>query len=102
MQMFRATLILCAIFNLIALSAFETSFAGATDQPEKTVPQGNDPPGPDNGVPLPPRQDGEVIPPPPIGDEGIYTDAPNPDAGHDKEVIPPPPSPNEESGGNPR
>jgi hypothetical protein len=36
------------------------------------------------------------IPPPPTGDEGIYTDAPNPEAGHEKEVIPPPDAPSEE------
>jgi hypothetical protein len=58
--------------------------------PEQTAPQGEDPPGADNGeVPLPPEQNG-VIPPPDIGDEGIHTEVPNPDAGHDKEVIPPP------------
>ena len=33
----------------------------------------------------------------PVGDEGIYTKVPNPEAGHDKEVIPPPGSP----GGDP-
>jgi hypothetical protein len=38
-----------------------------------------------------------VIPPPPMGDEGIYTKVPNPEAGHEKEVIPPPGSP----GGDP-
>jgi hypothetical protein len=32
----------------------------------------------------------DVIPPPKIGDERIYTEAPNPDAGHKEEVIPPP------------
>ena len=26
----------------------------------------------------------------PLGDEGIYTKVPNPEAGHEKEVIPPP------------
>ena len=31
-----------------------------------------------------------VIPPPPVGDEGIYTRVPNPEAGHEKVVIPPP------------
>jgi hypothetical protein len=31
-----------------------------------------------------------VILPPPVGDEGIYTKVPNPEAGHEKEVIPPP------------
>jgi hypothetical protein len=58
---------------------------------EKTVPQGQDPPGGDNGEPVaPPAQDDGVITPPPIGDEDIHTDVPNPDAGHEEEVIPPP------------
>jgi hypothetical protein len=30
-----------------------------------------------------------VIEPPDIGDEGIHTDVPAPDAGHPEEVIPP-------------
>lgn len=100
MRKLHATLIFCAVFTLVLPSAFEDSFAGATNQPEKTIPQGEDPPGADNGEPLPTPQDGEVITPPPIGDEEIYTDAPNPHAGHDKEVIPPP-APNEQSGGDP-
>src|SRR5262249_2325136 len=37
-----------------------------------------------------------VIAPPPTGDEGIFTDAPNPNAGHEQEVIPPPDKPTEE------
>ena len=38
-----------------------------------------------------------MIKPPPVGDEDIYTEAPNPEAGHTKEVIPTPGSP----GGDP-
>jgi hypothetical protein len=62
-----------ATLALIAPSALEASFAGATDTPEKTVPQGQDPPGADNGqqLILPRAEDKEVIPPPPIGDEDI-------------------------------
>jgi hypothetical protein len=45
---------------------------------------------------LPPRRYKDVIPPPATGDEGIYTDAPNPEAGHENEVIPPPNRPSEE------
>lgn len=87
----RCAAILWATLALITPTAFEASFAGATDTPETTVPQGQDPPGADNGEQLSPPPDGEeVIPPPPIGDEDIYTQAPNPEAGHDKEVIPPP------------
>ena len=62
------------------------------------IPQGKDPPGTDEeqGT-APPAEHKGVIPPPPVGDEGIYTKVPNPEAGHDKEVIPPPGSP----GGDP-
>jgi hypothetical protein len=35
---------------------------------------------------LPPSEHKDGISPPPIGDEGIFTDAPNPEAGHEKEV----------------
>ena len=58
-----------------------------------------DPPGADNGgQPTPPLvQHKGVIEPPPIGDEDIYTQAPNPHAGHEEEVIPPPGTP----GGDP-
>jgi hypothetical protein len=92
MRRFYATATLWATLSLIVPSAFGTSFAGATDEPEKTVPQGQDPPGADNGEqPIPPRaEDNKVIPPPPIGDEDIHTEAPNPEAGHEEEVIPPP------------
>jgi hypothetical protein len=78
--------------------------ARATDAPEKTVPQGNDPPGADNGdqptAPL--AQHKGVIQPPPIGDEDIYTQAPNPDAGHEEEVIPPPSTPGGDPNAEPR
>ena len=78
---------------------FAASPADATDAPEKTVPQGADPPGADNGdQPTPPLiQHKGVIPPPPTGDQGIYTQAPDPGAGHEGEVIPPPGTP----GGDP-
>jgi hypothetical protein len=78
---------------------YAASLAGATDAPETTVPQGTDPPGADNGeLPTPPLvQHKGVIEPPPIGDEDIYTQAPNPHAGHEEEVIPPPGTP----GGDP-
>lgn len=103
MRRFYATATLWATLALVASSAFEASFAGATDTPEKTVPQGQDPPGADTGEqPSPPlAKDKEVIPPPPIGDEDIYTDAPNPEAGHEEEVIPPP-APGEEPSVKPR
>jgi hypothetical protein len=78
---------------------FAASPRGATDAPEKTVPQGNDPAGADTGdQPTPPLVPHKgVIEPPTIGDEDIYTQAPNHDAGHEEEVIPPPGTP----GGDP-
>ena len=79
-----------ALWAILALFMPSTSFAGASGEPDKSVPQGQDPPGADDGQPLLPPKDEEVIPPPPIGDEDIYTDAPNPHAGHEEEVIPPP------------
>ena len=86
------TAALGATLAFIAPSGFVASFAGAAGEPEKTVPQGKDPPGADNGQQQsPPTEDKEVIPPPPIGDEDIHTEAPNPEAGHEEEVIPPPP-----------
>jgi hypothetical protein len=64
--------------------------AGPGGELEKTVPQGQDPPGADGQQQTPPTPDKEVIPPPAIGDEDIHTEVPNPGAGHEKEVIPPP------------
>ena len=83
---------------------FAASPAGATDAPEKTVPQGTDPPGADNGdQPTPPLvQHKGVIQPPPTGDEDIYTQAPNPHAGHEEEVIPPPDTPGGDPNAEPR
>lgn len=72
--------------------------------PEQAAPQGRDPPGADNGAPQtpPPAEHDGVIPPPDIGDEGIHTDAPNPDAGHEEEVIPPPGTPGGDPNVDPR
>jgi len=104
MRMFYLTTTLGAALALIAPSGFETSLAGVNDAPEETVPQGSDPPGAENGEQWSPLTEHKgVIHPPPIGDEGIYTQAPNPEAGHDEEVIPPPPpAPDEERRVNPR
>jgi hypothetical protein len=86
-------LLLVTLVTAVALSApaFSSTMLLAAE-PEQTVPQGNDPPGPDgDGEPTaPPTEHNGVITPPPTGDEGIHTEAPNPDAGHDEEVIPPP------------
>ena len=75
--------------------AFASSRAHAQDN---AIPQGQDPPGTDEQQKTaPPAEHKGVIPPPPVGDEGIYTEVPNPEAGHEKEVIPPPGTP----GGDP-
>jgi hypothetical protein len=69
----------------------------APQTPEKTVPQGSDPPGADDDAQSAPTTKHEgVITPPKTGDEGIYTQAPNPNAGTEEEVIPPPGSPGSE------
>src|SRR4026208_1368121 len=95
----------CAIIALIFLGScfgIETALAassGGANTVEKTIPQGKDPPGTDEEQrTAPPAEHKGVIPPPPVGDEGIYTKVPNPEAGHEKEVIPPPGSP----GGDPK
>ena len=74
----------------LAMTAACTGYTFAAD-PEQSTPQGEDPPGADEGgVDMPsPSEHGEVIPPPAIGDEEIHKDVPNPDAGTDEEVIPP-------------
>ena len=93
---------------MLVLSAWAGSESGgssarAEQSIEKTVPQGEDPPGADGEQPTtPPTERNGVITPPPIGDEDIYTDVPNPEAGHDKEVIPPPGSPEGNSNIQPR
>ena len=76
-----------------------TFAASPDDTTEKTIPQGQDPPGADEEeqTTQPPAERQGVIKPPPVGDEDIYTEAPNPEAGHNKDVIPAPGSP----GGDP-
>lgn len=93
-------LIRAALFAGLTLLAPTLHAAQAmAASPEQTAPQGEDPPGADDdasGTPPMVEHNG-VIEPPPTGDEGIHTDAPDPDAGHDEEVIPPPGT----AGGNP-
>jgi|SRR6476659_9499297 len=76
---------------LVPGTAFAASSGDTHNTVEKTVPQGEDPPGTDEeqGT-APPAEHKGVITPPPVGDGGIYTKVPNPEAGHEKEVIPPP------------
>jgi hypothetical protein len=78
-------------FCLVPETAFAASSGDTHNGVEKTIPQGKDPPGTDDEQrTAPPAEHKGVIPPPPVGDEGIYTKVPNPAAGHEKEVIPPP------------
>jgi hypothetical protein len=87
-----AAVVLTLVFPLVCYGPnFAVSLAHAQGTDEKTVPQGQDPPGDDTEEQItPPTQNDGVITPPPIGDEDIHTDVPNPNAGHDEEVIPPP------------
>ena len=91
MQRFYASAALLTALVLIASQDGQVLAASpsTTQTPEKTVPQGTDPPGADDGVHSSTRHKG-VITPPKTGDEGIYTQAPNPNAGTNEEVIPPP------------
>lgn len=74
-------------FLLFALGPVSSPVAG---QPDTIVPQDESPPDVnDVPEPLPPSEHKGVIEPPDIGDEGIHTDVPDPDAGHEEEVIPP-------------
>src|SRR5262245_55414987 len=78
----------------LAYPSYSASSVMTREAAEKTIPEGEDPPGTDEEQrTAPPAEHKGVIPPPPMGDEGIYTKVPNPEAGHDKEVIPPPGSP---------
>jgi hypothetical protein len=97
MLRFRAAIAMLLIF-LASSFGPELAFASLrAHAQEKTIPQGEDPPGTEEEQTAPPTEHKGVIPPPPVGDEGIYTKVPNPEAGHEKEVIPPPGTP----GGDP-
>ena len=76
-----------ALVLFVPLWAFNAPLAHANDANGKAAPQGAT--VGESQFLLQSEHKG-VIPPPPIGNEGIYTDAPNPKAGHEKEVIPPP------------
>jgi hypothetical protein len=97
MNRFWGTATMLVSLTLFVAPQFAFAASPAADTPEKSVPQGNDPPGTDDNQIAPPAEHKGVITPPPTGDEGIHTEVPNPDAGHEKEVIPPPGSP----GGDP-
>ncbi len=94
-RMMRPIHALLAVLGLCAVSvggpAFAASPGSVVEPPDQAAPQGEDPPGAENGAPEtpPPSEHKGVIPPPDIGDEGIHTEVPDPDAGHEEEVIPP-------------
>ena len=69
---------------LVMLSVLAAPSARGTE----AIPQDRSGLGKDEPI-LPPSEDKGVIPPPPTGGEGIYKEAPNPEAGHEEEVIPP-------------
>jgi hypothetical protein len=97
MLRFRASAaIATALIFLTSYFGPELTFAPSRARAQETIPQGQSPPDERQQAP-PPAEHKGVIPPPPVGDEGIYTDVPNPEAGHEKEVIPPPGAP----GGDP-
>lgn len=79
---------------LLCLASYSGPVSSPAYAQDKTVPQGEDPPGTDEQQQAaPPVEHKGVIAPPPVGDKGIYTDVPNPEAGHEKEVIRPPGTP---------
>jgi hypothetical protein len=91
-------MIVLAALLLLATVPNGSLLAASPGATEKTTPQGEDAPGPDNGTAVPPSAENKgVITPPPIGDTGIHAQVPNPNAGTPEEVIPPPGTP----GGNP-
>jgi hypothetical protein len=98
MLRFRPSAVAMLLMFLTPYYGSELTFASSRAHAQgTTVPQGNDPPGPDEEQSAPPVEHKGVITPPPVGDKDIYTKVPNPEAGHEKEVIPPPGTP----GGDP-
>ena len=84
--MLRDAAISIALIFLASCFGVGTTFAASPDDTtEKTIPQGQDPPGADEEgqTTQPPAERQGVIKPPPVGDEDIYTEAPNPEAGRD-------------------
>jgi hypothetical protein len=100
MQRFYVAAVVLTALSLVIVQSNQV-FAASTDAKEgaeKTVPQGKDPPGADNEDQSNPTVEHKgVIMPPKTGDQGIYTQAPNPNAGTKEEVIPPPGAPGSEN-----
>jgi hypothetical protein len=94
-----------SVLTSAALAALLTSFAfepacaapAGTETPDQAAPQGEDRPGADDEVQMPSTQQGEVIKPPPTGDEGIHAQVPNPNAGPGDEIAPPSQMPDNEN-----
>jgi len=80
-------LIVAAVLSSFALDLANAAPAG-TDAQEQAVPQGKDPPGADDNAQPPLAQQDGVIKPPLIGDQGIHTGVPNPNAGPRDEIAP--------------
>jgi hypothetical protein len=99
MQKFYVTVVMLTTLSLMMVHSNLTFAASpnAAEGPEKTVPQGKDPPGNDNETQsnTTTKHKG-VIKPPQTGDQGIYTQVPSPNAGTKEEVIPPPGTPGSE------
>ena len=92
MQRFCVTTVILATLSLMVVHSSKSFAASpnAAQVQEKTVPQGKDPPGADNEDQSNSTTTHKgVIKPPQTGDQGIYTQAPNPNAGTEEEVIPP-------------
>jgi len=98
MQRFYTAIMLTTL-SLVMLHSNRT-FAASPDiaeEPEKAVPQGKDPPGADNDDQSNATAEHKgIIKPPKTGDQGIYTQVPDPNAGTKEEVIPSPGSPGSE------
>ena len=81
MQMFYVTAVVLTTLSLVVAHSNQTFAASpnAAQVQEKTVPQGKDPPGADSeDQSSSTTKHKGVIKPPQTGDEGIYTQAPNP------------------------
>jgi hypothetical protein len=99
MQKFYMTAVMLTTLSLMMAHTNPTFAASpnAAEGLEKTVPQVKGPPGNDNeDVSSPTTEHKGVIKPPKTGDQGIYTQVPNPNAGTKEEVIPPPGTPGSE------
>jgi hypothetical protein len=100
MKPFHPRTVLLAALAPLALPLWSANAVAAP--PEQAAPQGEDPPGADNGATPPAVEHDGVITPPATGDEGIHTEVPNPNAGHPEEVIPPPGTPGGDPNVDPR